>query len=136
MRGIPRRSAIVALLVAGAGLDGCVAGSGAQVRAAPSSLECMQQAVAAHVPAGIPDGQAHCLAAAFIARECSTAEAWLAGYGKELGDLLGGGDAELRDLAADRAGVHCARGARRDEDVETCCLGRFAHDRVGVDARK
>jgi hypothetical protein len=114
------------MVLVGLLLPGCAAGGGAHVRPARSSLECMRRVVDERVPAGIPDGRAHCLAVGFIARDCSIAEAWLASYGKELRDLLGGGDAEFRDLAADAAGVDCARAAQTDEDVESCCTRRAA----------
>ena len=57
----------------------------------------------------LPDSQAHCIAAGLIARQCSVTEATLASVGKELRDLLGGGDAEWRDLGNDHRGIRCAR---------------------------
>jgi hypothetical protein len=123
----PMRKA-AALFALSALLQGCAAGTGAQARPERSSLGCMQGVVAARVPAGIPDKRAHCLAAGFIARECSVTEAWIASYGKELRDLLGGGDAEWGDLTADGTGVDCARAARSDQDLVACCARGSGQD--------
>ena len=104
-----------------AALSACVPLSGGQ-RLARSSLSCARAAVTASVPEGIPDRRAHCLATASIARNCSVAEAYGAGVGKELKDLFGAGDAEWGDLRADATGVQCARTSANDADVEACCL--------------
>lgn len=90
-------------------------------RPARSSYGCMEAVVTNKLPTGIPDIRAHCLASGLIARYCSRSEAYMAGIGKELRDLFGPGDAEWRDLRADRAGISCARDARDDADVESCC---------------
>jgi hypothetical protein len=89
-------------------------------RLAPASYECMDT-VRQRVPASLPDKQVHCLAGGLIARYCSPAEAYLAGIGKELRDLLGGGDAEWADWRADRIGVSCAGHAESDESLAACC---------------
>jgi hypothetical protein len=73
------------------------------------------------LPANLPDRAAHCLASGLIARYCSPTEAYLAGAGKELRDLLGRGDAEWGDWRADRVGVRCAHRAEDDEALATCC---------------
>ena len=82
----------------------------------------MRTALADRIPAGLPDDQLHCVAAATIARYCSVTEATLASVGKELKDLLGSGDAEWRDLQSDRRGIECARTASSDQAVVDCCL--------------
>ena len=71
--------------------------------------------------AGLPDKRAHCLAAGLIARYCSVGEAYIAGAGKELLDLFGGGDAQWSDRQADRVGIRCASAAISDEQVAACC---------------
>ena len=73
------------------------------------------------VPSKLPDKQAHCLASGLIARYCSLAEAYLAGVGKEMRDLLGPGDAEWSDWLADRRGIDCARHATDDVSLSRCC---------------
>ena len=90
-------------------------------RPAKSSYGCMQSVVTNKLPSGIPDSRAHCMASGLIARYCSRSEAYMAGIGKELRDLLGPGDAELRDLRADRAGIACSRKAKDDADIASCC---------------
>jgi hypothetical protein len=97
--------------------------SSVQPRPATSSYGCMQ-AVRAQLPAGLPDKRLHCLAAAQIARQCSVGEAYLAGMGKELADLFGGGDAEWADWQADRAGVGCGRMSSMEVDIQSCCAVR------------
>jgi hypothetical protein len=92
-----------------------------EVRPARSSLGCMRGALAAHGLLPAQDDQAHCLAAGLIARQCSITEAWLASLGKEVLDLLGPGDAEWSDLAADRRGISCARRAQDMAGLEACC---------------
>jgi hypothetical protein len=73
------------------------------------------------VPAGRGDGEAHCLATAFVARYCSPAEAFMAGLGKELRDLFTEGDAQWRDLRSDRRGARCAKSANTDANLAECC---------------
>jgi hypothetical protein len=72
------------------------------------------------------DKQTHCLAAGLIARYCSRSEAYMAGAGKELRDLLGGGDAEWADWRADRAGIACAKIAADDSAIAVCCHSAYA----------
>lgn len=84
----------------------------------------MQAVVQDKLPSGLPDPRAHCLASGLIARYCSGSEAYLAGAGKELRDLLGDGDAEWADWRADRAGIDCARSASNDDALATCCADR------------
>jgi hypothetical protein len=93
-------------------------------RLAKSSYGCMQAVVQDKVPTDVPDKRQHCLAGGFIARYCSGSEAYLAGAGKELKDLFGGGDAEWGDWRADRAGIACARSANDDDELAKCCEQR------------
>lgn len=110
------RAVAIGVLLALAGA-GC---AGHPERAAPSSLACAQAVVAA-LPPGLSDPEKHCVASAGIARRCSPFEAWLAGWGKELQDAFGGGDASFADLADDRRGRHCARrGGDPDAWLECC----------------
>jgi hypothetical protein len=96
---------------------------------APSTVGCAQAVVAA-LPPGLTDPEKHCLASAGIALRCSRLEAWLAGWGKEAGDALGGGDPSLEDVEANRIGRRCADGAGETGDTGAllaCCrreLGR------------
>jgi hypothetical protein len=115
---VNRRARAGALLLAATPLAACATVDGGP-RAALSSVGCARAAVAEVVAPGMPDARAHCLGAARIARRCSVAEARMAAYAKEIADALGDGDAELRDLAADRAGIACARA--RATDVAACC---------------
>jgi hypothetical protein len=105
----------------GLSLSACTAMPARPARLAVSSYGCMDAVVKQKLPANIPDDHAHCLASGLIARYCSIPEAYLAGAGKELRDLLGAGDAEWRDWQADRAGIACARQAQSDQAVEDCC---------------
>ena len=82
----------------------------------------MRAAIAGRDFTGLPDRQAHCLAAALIAWRCSATEAMLASVGKEMRDAIGAGDAAWRDLAADRRGLACARNATDVAALEGCCL--------------
>jgi hypothetical protein len=99
------------------GLAGCAASPG---RPASSSVGCAQAVVAA-LPPGLDDAENHCLASAEIARRCSPFEAWLAGWGKEAGDALGGGDASRDDLEANRLGRRCANGEGDAMELLDCC---------------
>lgn len=84
----------------------------------------MQSVMQDKLPANLPDSRAHCLASGLIARYCSNSEAYMAGAGKELRDLFGPGDAEWRDWRADRAGIGCARRAKDDTELASCCSDR------------
>lgn len=103
---------------------GCVAVPNRPERLAKSSYGCMQAVVRDKLPTGLSDSRAHCLASGLIARYCSGSEAYLAGAGKELRDLLGAGDAEWRDWRADRVGIDCARQASGDTELAKCCTER------------
>lgn len=85
-------------------------------------LGCIERVVATRVPADLPDKRAHCLAGAWIARQCSVAEAQLAAAGKEVRDALGAGDADRRDWEAARAGIDCAHRVAAGEGFEACCI--------------
>ena len=87
-----------------------------------SSYGCMKAVLQRKLPANLADDEAHCVASGLIARYCSITESYLAGVGKELRDLVGPGDAEWRDLKADRAGIDCARHADSDEALAACCM--------------
>jgi hypothetical protein len=112
---------LATLLVASLGAAGCAPLATSEQRPARSSLSCMRAAIADQDLADLPDAQAHCIAAGLIARRCSVSESMLASLGKEIEDLLGAGDAEWRDLGADRRGMNCARRATSDTDLRTCC---------------
>lgn len=84
----------------------------------------MQAVVHDKLPSDLPDKRAHCLAGGLISRYCSVTEAYLAGAGKEVRDLLGKGDAEWRDWRADRVGIECARESTDDAALAECCSER------------
>jgi hypothetical protein len=84
----------------------------------------MQAVIREKLPPDLPEDRAHCLGAGLIARYCSITEAYLAGSGKELGDLLGRGDAQWADWRADRSGIDCAREAQDDARLAECCERR------------
>jgi len=77
--------------------------------------------VVATLPAGLTDPEKHCLASAGIVQRCSRFEAWLAGWGKEIEDAFGRGDASWADLVADRAGRRCAATHEGPEALLACC---------------
>jgi hypothetical protein len=105
------------------GLAGCAS---TVDRPAQSSVGCAG-AVVATLPAGLTDPEKHCVASAGITRRCSRFEAWLAGWGKEIGDAFGRGDASSDDLAADRAGRRCAVATDGGSDVLIqCCRDALA----------
>ena len=89
-------------------------------RPASSTLGCVQTVVVT-LPAGLTDPEKHCLASAGIARRCSPFEAWLAGWGKEARDALGGGDAAREDLEANHLGRQCAAQLGNAEEMLECC---------------
>ena len=99
------------------GLSGCVMGP---ERPAASTYGCAQ-AVVADLPPGLDDLERHCLASAGISLQCSGFEAWLAGWGKEARDALGGGDASREDVDANRIGRRCANGAGDTAALLECC---------------
>jgi hypothetical protein len=81
----------------------------------------MRAAVANLPSSALSDAQLHCLAAGLIALHCSVAEARLASYSKEIADIFGPGQAEWRDLRANRRGIACARSATSDAALIECC---------------
>jgi hypothetical protein len=84
----------------------------------------MQAVLRDKLPADLPDKRAHCLAGGLISRYCSITEAYLAGAGKEVRDLLGLGDPEWADWRADRFGIECARESADDASLAACCSAR------------
>lgn len=117
-RATAATAAAAALLL----LAGCATGP---ERPAASTLGCAKAVVSA-LPPGLSDLEQHCLASAGIARRCSPSEAWLAGWGKELQDALGGGDASRRDLVANRYGRQCAAEHGAPEALADCCRRALA----------
>jgi hypothetical protein len=71
-----------------------------------------------HLPAGLPDKRAHCIAAGLITQYCSSAEAHLAAVGKEFRDLFTRGDASRADWQASLTGIRCARTSAA---LQACC---------------
>jgi hypothetical protein len=107
-----------------ANLTACASVAKRPERPASSSYGCMQAVLREKLPANLPDKRAHCLAGGLIARYCSITEAYLAGAGKEVRDLLGHGDVEWKDWRADRVGIACARQAGDDAALGECCVER------------
>ena len=118
----PRATATTAASAALLLLAGCATGP---ERPASSTVGCSRAVVAA-LPPGLNDLEKHCLASAGIAQRCSPSEAWLAGWGKELQDALGGGDASRRDLDANRHGRQCAAEHEAPEALADCCRRALA----------
>jgi hypothetical protein len=90
-------------------------------RPARSSAGCAEAVLVRHVPAGLYDKRAHCVAGGLIARFCSPTEARLAGLGKELRDVFGAGDADWSDWQATRSGVRCAATGPDVAAILACC---------------
>lgn len=85
----------------------------------------MQAVLQEKLPQNLPDKRAHCLAGGLISRYCSITEAYLAGAGKEMRDLVSHGeDAEWQDWRADRVGIECARESPDDSRLAECCSAR------------
>lgn len=103
-------------------LAGC---AGAPQRPATSTVGCAEAVVAA-LPPGLSDPEKHCLASAGIARQCSAFEAWLAGWGKEVRDAFGAGDADWEDLVSDRLGRQCAAQSIAADGLLECCRRALA----------
>jgi len=99
------------------GLAGCAA---SPERPAASTVGCAEAVVAA-LPPDLNDLEKHCVASAGIALQCSRFEAWLAGWGKESRDALGGGDASREDVEANRIGRRCATAAGDADALLDCC---------------
>jgi hypothetical protein len=116
-RGTLRRCAVVAASLC---LAACTSLGGGP-RPATTSVACARAAVAEVVTPEMNDKRMHCVGAGNIARRCSVLEARLAYYGKEVVDALGGGDPELEDLRADRAGLACARRDPQPAAMLACC---------------
>ena len=114
----------LALVFVVANLTACATIANRPARLSHSSYGCMETVVREKLPANLPDKRAHCLAGGLISRYCSVTEAYLAGAGKEIRDLLGHGDAEWGDWRADRVGIECARESADDDAVAECCSQR------------
>jgi len=82
---------------------------------------CMQQAVDSLDLALMSGDRQHCMASGTIASRCGSASAWIAGYGKELGDLFGPGSFQQRDLAANSAGRQCGVATDTEAGLAACC---------------
>lgn len=106
-------------------LGGCATAPGV-TRQSASSLGCMRAVVRERVPQGLPDKQAHCLAAGLIARYCSRAEAYLAGYGKEFTDIFDGGDPQISDIKADLMGIRCQAASPTTAALAECCSSELS----------
>jgi hypothetical protein len=105
-----------------AGVLVCLVGcASAPDRPARSSVGCAEATLDQHLPSGLSDKRAHCIAGGLIARFCSPTEARLAGLGKEVRDAFGPGDADWSDWQATRAGVRCAAAAADVTSIITCC---------------
>ena len=105
-----------------AGVLVCLAGcASAPDRPARSSVGCAEATLDQHLPSGLSDKRAHCIAGGLIARFCSPTEARLAGLGKEMRDAFGPGDADWSDWQATRAGVRCAASAADVASIIACC---------------
>jgi hypothetical protein len=115
---------ICVAVVTVANLTACATIANRPPRLAHSSYGCMQAVLRDKLPADLPDKRAHCLAGGLISRYCSVTEAYLAGAGKEVRDLLGWGDAEWADWRADRFGIGCARESADDASLAACCSAR------------
>ncbi|MDH5254609.1 MAG: hypothetical protein OEW72_01720 [Gammaproteobacteria bacterium] len=87
---------------------------------APAS-SCMQQTVDSLDLASLSAERRHCLASGTIVLRCGSASAWVAGYGKEVGDLFGPGNFQQMDLRANAAGRRCAASAVSEADLPACC---------------
>jgi hypothetical protein len=118
-------SRMVAVLLVVANLTACASVANRPPRAARSSYGCMEAVIKEKLPADLPDKRAHCIASGLISRYCSITEAYLAGAGKEMRDLVSRGDsAEWKDWQADRIGIECARETADDAAVAQCCSAR------------
>ena len=111
------KRAAPAILAVAASLSGCAS---TLPRAAPSSHGCMA-AVRDALPADDSDPRRHCLAAGGIVLRCSSTEALMASWGKEVQDFFGRGDASREDLEADAAGRKCAGSAKDEAALAQCC---------------
>ena len=118
MSRVPR--AVQTVVVAGALLLAATGCTTQRARPAPSTLGCAE-AVVGQLPPALTDPESHCLASALMVQQCSRAEAWLVGWGKEVADAFGAGDAAWGDLRADRLGRDCATGDDDAAELLACC---------------
>lgn len=107
------------LCLVGLGLVASCASCASAPRAPASS--CMQQTVNSLDFTAASGDRRHCLASGSIALRCGSASAWVAGYGKEFGDLLGPGSFQRRDLQANSAGRRCAASVAGEAELGACC---------------
>jgi hypothetical protein len=112
--------AVKTVVLAGALLMTSSACSTQHARPARSTVGCAE-AVVGQLPPALTDPEKHCLASALMVQQCSRAEAWLAGWGKEAADAFGAGDADWDDLRADRVGRDCAGTADSTTGLLACC---------------
>lgn len=112
-----RIPAILAFLVLAPALT--LASCASAPRAPASS--CMQQTVDGLDLAALSNDRKHCLASGSIALRCGSASAWMAGYGKEFGDLFGPGSFQQRDLRANAGGRRCAASVASGAELAACC---------------
>ncbi len=119
--GRARSPHLAVMAAACVALCACVPLAGRELRAADSSLGCMQSVRDEKLPVGLNDEMKHCVAAGLIARYCSRTEAWMASVGKEIEDVFGHGDVQWADIQADRSGMTCARAVSSDQQLRECC---------------
>lgn len=120
-RGAVRR--LVTVVLVATALGACT-NLGGVTRPATSTLACARAAVAEVVTDEMTDKRKHCTGAGNIARVCSVGEARLAAWGKEFTDAFDGGDPDVEDLRADRAGIGCAQRDADPASVLACCEAR------------
>jgi hypothetical protein len=100
----------------------CLAGcASVPDRPATSTAGCARAVLDRHLPSGLRDKQAHCIAGGLIARFCSPTEARLSGLAKELRDVFSAGDADWSDWQATRAGVRCSAPGADVASIVACC---------------
>ena len=114
------RHAVEAVVLASALLMTSSACSTQHARPARSTVGCAE-AVVGQLPPALTGPEKHCLASALMVQQCSRTEAWLAGWGKEVADAFGAGDADWDDLRADRLGRDCAGTADGVAELLACC---------------
>lgn len=127
-----RRHAVKTVVLAGTLLAASAACTTQQARPARSTVGCAE-AVVGQLPPALTDPEKHCLASALMVQQCSRAEAWLAGWGKEAADAFGAGDADWDDLRADRLGRDCAAADDDAAELLACCR-RAVHTPVPAQA--
>lgn len=111
----PHRASLRLLVVLALALSSCAA-----TPRLPAST-CIQRTFDSLDLSRLPGDRQHCLASGTIARRCGQVSAWLAGYGKEVGDLFGPGLFQRRDLAANAAGRKCAGTVDDEGELAACC---------------